>query len=218
VRLQPPEAVRTLQRKLYCKAKSEPPFRFYLLYDKVHRADVLRHAWALVRAKDGAPGVDGVTIAAVEADGVDPFLAHLAEELRTHTYRPDPIRRVTIPKRRGGERPLGIPEFRGHHTHLQTAGTWYAASDASLRATLPAGRTLGTRNASHPMTPHGRWLCQVPAAVLSVRVIGGVLRAVADSVGSAEQGGLEASRKAARAGNGGSAPARIPVATRVRRC
>lgn len=112
MRLQPPESVQALQRALYRKAKSEPPFQFYLLYDKVHRADVLRHAWALVRANDGAPGVDGVTIAAVEADGVDPFLAHLAEELRAHTYRPDPIRRVTIPKRSGGERPLGIPTVR----------------------------------------------------------------------------------------------------------
>lgn len=112
MRLQPPESVQALQRALYRKAKSEPPFQFYLLYDKVHRADVLRHAWALVRANDGAPGVDAVTSAAVEADGVDPFLAHLAEELRAHTYRPDPIRRVTIPKRSGGERPLGIPTVR----------------------------------------------------------------------------------------------------------
>ena len=112
MRLQPPESVQALQRALYRKAKSEPTFQFYLLYDKVHRADVLRHAWALVRANDGAPGVDGVTIAAVEADGVDPFLAHLAEELRTPADRPDPIRRVTIPKRSGGERPLGIPTVR----------------------------------------------------------------------------------------------------------
>ena len=109
MRLQPPDSVRTLQRKLYRKAKSEPTFRFYLLYDKVHRADIRRHAWALVRANDGSPGVDGVSVAAVEAGGVEPFLARLAEELRTHTYRPDPVRRVLIPKRKGGERPLGIP-------------------------------------------------------------------------------------------------------------
>ena len=109
MRLEPPESVRTLQRKLYRKAKSEPTFRFYLLYDKVHRADLLGHAWALVRANGGAAGVDGVTIAAVEADGVGPFLARLAEELRAHTYRPDPVRRVLIPKRKGGKRPLGIP-------------------------------------------------------------------------------------------------------------
>ena len=108
MKLQPPESVRALQRALYRKAKSEPPFRFYLLYDKVHRADGLHHAWALVRTNGGAAGVDGVTIAAVEAGGVDPCLAHLAEELRAHTYQADPVRRVAIPKRSGGERPRGI--------------------------------------------------------------------------------------------------------------
>ncbi len=112
MRLEPPDRARDLQRKLYRKAKSEPTFRFYLLYDKVYRADLLSRAWALVRAKGGAAGIDGVTVAAIEAGGVDPFLAHLAEELRTHTYRPDAVRRVFIPKRSGGQRPLGIPTVR----------------------------------------------------------------------------------------------------------
>ena len=112
MRLEPPDRVRDLQRKLYRKAKSEPTFRFYLLYDKVSRADLLSHAWALVRAKGGAPGGDGVSLAAIEAGGVASFLAHLAEELRGHTYRPDPVRRVFIPKRNGGQRPLGIPTIR----------------------------------------------------------------------------------------------------------
>ena len=104
--------MRPLPRALSRTAKAEPTFRFYLLSDKVHRADLLDHAWALGRANGGAAGIDGVTIAAVEAGGVAPFLARLAEELRTHTYRPDPVRRVLIPKRSGGERPLGIPTVR----------------------------------------------------------------------------------------------------------
>jgi group II intron reverse transcriptase/maturase len=112
VRLEPPESVRALQRKLSRKATSEPTFRSYLLYDKVGRADLLGYAWALVRANGGAAGVDGVTIAAVEAGGVEPFLGRLAEALGTHTYRPDPVRRVLIPRRRGGERPLGISPVR----------------------------------------------------------------------------------------------------------
>ena len=74
MRLEPPEAVRTLQRKLYRQAKSEPTCRSYRLADKVPRTDVLAHAWTVVRANGGAVGVDGVTIAAVEADGVGPFL------------------------------------------------------------------------------------------------------------------------------------------------
>ena len=74
-----PEKIRTLQRKLYLKAKAEPAFRFYLLYDKICREDILRHAYALARANGGAPGVDGVTFAQIEADGLEEWLAGLQE-------------------------------------------------------------------------------------------------------------------------------------------
>jgi len=107
-----PTTIRTLQRKLYRKAKAEPAFRFYLLYDKIYRADILRHAFALARANAGAPGTDGMTLAAVEASGLERWLAGLREELASKTYRPDPVRRMSIPKPDGGERPLGIPTIR----------------------------------------------------------------------------------------------------------
>src|SRR5215210_1329920 len=107
-----PEKIRSLQRKLYCKAKAEPAFRFYVLYDKICREDVLGHAYALARANAGAPGVDGVTFTQIEASGVEAWLAGLREDLVAKTYRPDAVRRVMIPKPGGGERPLGIPTIR----------------------------------------------------------------------------------------------------------
>src|ERR1700726_284141 len=110
--LETPDKIRTLQRKLYGKAKAEPDYRFYLLYDKVWRADILAHAWTLAKANAGAAGVDGVSFAQIEAGGVERWLSELGEELRTKTYRPQPVRRVTIPKPGGGERPLGIPTIR----------------------------------------------------------------------------------------------------------
>jgi RNA-directed DNA polymerase len=110
--LQTPDAIRTLQRKLYGKAKTEPGFRFYLLYDKVWRADILSHAYDLARANDGAPGVDGVTFDQIEADGLEDWQTRLGAELRAKTYRCQPVRRVMIPKPGGGERPLGIPTIR----------------------------------------------------------------------------------------------------------
>ena len=107
------EKIRTLQRKLYRKAKAEPAFRFYLLYDKIYREDILRHAYAVARANAGAGGVDGVSFAQIEASGLEAWLAGLREELVSKTYRPDPVRRVMIPKPNGGgERPLGIPTIR----------------------------------------------------------------------------------------------------------
>ena len=77
--LETPEKIRNVQRKLYRKAKAEPAFRFYLLYDKIHREDILRHAYALARANAGAPGTDGMTVAAVEASGLERWLAALRE-------------------------------------------------------------------------------------------------------------------------------------------
>lgn len=87
---------------LYC-------LRFYVLYDKICREDILRHAYALARANAGAPGVDGIRFEQIYASGREAWLAGLREELVTKTYRPDPVRRVMIPKPGGGERPLGIP-------------------------------------------------------------------------------------------------------------
>src|SRR5262244_999390 len=108
-----PDKIRTFQRKLYCKAKAEPAFRFYVLYDKICREDILRHAYEVARANAGAPGVDGMTFAAIEASGLEAWLAGLREELVSKTYRPNPVRRVMIPKPHGGgERPLGIPTIR----------------------------------------------------------------------------------------------------------
>src|SRR5215475_1612886 len=108
-----PEKIRTLQRKLYRKAKAEPTFRFYLLYDKIHREDILRHAYELARANAGAAGVDGMTFARIETLGLEAWLAGLRKDLVSKTYRPDPVRRVSIPKADGvGERLLGIPTIR----------------------------------------------------------------------------------------------------------
>jgi RNA-directed DNA polymerase len=112
VSLETPLKIRSLQRKLYVKAKAEPAFRFYALYDKICREDILHHAYRLSRAKAGSPGVDGVSFAQIEAEGLEAWLASLREELVLKIYRPQPVRRVMIPKPDGGERPLGIPTIR----------------------------------------------------------------------------------------------------------
>jgi len=112
MRLTTPPAIRTLQRKLYVKAKAEPTYRFYRLYDKVYRADILGHAYALAKANGGAPGVDGQTFEQIESAGLGDWLARLREDLRTRRYQPAAVRRVYISKPGGGERPLGIPTVR----------------------------------------------------------------------------------------------------------
>src|SRR5437870_8048613 len=110
--LETPEQIRSLRSKLYAKAKAEPTYRFYLLYDKVYREDILAHAYRLARSNGGAPGVDKVRFEDIEASGVEEWLAGLRKELRTKRYKPQPVRRVMIPKPGGGERPLGIPTIR----------------------------------------------------------------------------------------------------------
>ena len=117
--LQTPSKIRTLQRKLYRKAKDEPEYRFYLLYDKIYREDILAHAYELAKANQGAPGVDGQTFEGIEAQGRERWLKELGNELRTRRYQPQPVRRVMIPKPGGGERPLGIPSI--HDRVVQTA-------------------------------------------------------------------------------------------------
>jgi hypothetical protein len=116
-----PETIRTLQRKLYRKAKQEPACRFHALYDKVYRADILSHAYRLVRANKGSAGIDGVTFEAIEEnEGAPAFIGELEEALRNKTYKPDPVKRVMIPKSDGSQRPLGIPTIRDRVAQMAT--------------------------------------------------------------------------------------------------
>ncbi len=107
-----PKRVQKLQMALHAKAKAEAGYRFYALYDKISREDILAHAYAQCRSNKGAPGVDGQDFADIEAYGVERWLAELALALRQETYRPEPIRRVFIPKANGKLRPLGISTVR----------------------------------------------------------------------------------------------------------
>src|SRR5262249_32244424 len=110
--LAPPATVEKLQTALHVKAKEAPQYRFYALYDKVYRRDVLAHAYERCLANQGAPGVDGQTLADIEKYGRQKWLGELSEDLRKKTYQPQAVRRVWIPKPDGKQRPLGVPTVR----------------------------------------------------------------------------------------------------------
>jgi len=112
VSLRSPDKVRDLQQSLARKSKSEPRYRFWSLYDKVYRMDVLWEAWRRVKANRGSGGVDGVTLKMIEQSGIEVFLSGLQADLKAHTYQPQALRRVYIPKASGGQRPLSIPTVR----------------------------------------------------------------------------------------------------------
>jgi len=106
------ERVRDFQRKLYQKAKREPGFRFYVLYDKVSLMHFLREAYRRVKAKGGSPGIDGETFTDIETCGLESYLCDISDELKNRKYKPTAVKRVYIPKANGQKRPLGIPTIK----------------------------------------------------------------------------------------------------------
>jgi hypothetical protein len=144
VSLTPPPKVQKLQTTLHAKAKGAPGYRFYRLYDKVYRRDILEFAYLRCRSNDGAPGTDGQTFDDIEAYGRDRWLDELTTELRERTYRPDPVRRVFIPKGDGKQRPLGIGIPTAHHPFIPTVFGIRHHHPSPSSASWPAGRDRPT--------------------------------------------------------------------------
>ncbi len=154
-----PKTVRKLQEALRAKAKGSPNFRFYSLYDKVHRADVLAFAYRRCRHAGGAPGVDGERFDAIEAYGVERWLGELTEALKEKTYRPQAVRRVWIPKPNGGKRPLGIPTIRDRVVQTAVVLVLEPIFEADLQpeqhAYRPGRSALGAVRAVHGLLNTG---------------------------------------------------------------
>jgi hypothetical protein len=136
-----PKSVQKLQTALHAKAKAEAGYRFYALYDKISRDDILAHAYAQCRSNKGAPGIDGQDFADIEAYGVEQWLAELALVLRQESYRPEPIRRVFIPKANGKLRPLGISTVRDRVCMTATMLVLEPIFEADLPPEIYAYRT-----------------------------------------------------------------------------
>ena len=137
-----PSSVQKLQTALHAKAKESPDFRFYALYDKVYRKDVLAYAYERCQANGGAAGVDSQTFENIEAYGRERWLNELTQELKSRTYQPQPVRRVYIPKPDGKQRPLGIPTIRIGLRKLRPCWSSNLSSRPTCsRNSMPIGRT-----------------------------------------------------------------------------
>ncbi len=143
--LSTPESVQKLQTALHDKAKEAPSFRFYALYDKVYRKDVLAFAYECCKANGGAAGVDNETFEHIEAYGRERWLDVLAQELKNRTYQPLPVRRVYIPKPDGKQRPLGVPTVHANCTGRQFGFEMGGDPPSASSASRPAA---GSRQAT----------------------------------------------------------------------
>ncbi len=163
--LEIPDKVRDLQIKLYRKAKNEPEFRFYQLYDKIYREDILLRAWTQAKANHGAPGVDGESFEDIEAQGLLEWLNGLGKELHDKTYKPQPVRRVMIPKPGGGERALGIPTIRDRVAQTAAKLILEPIFEADLE---PNAYGYRPRRSAQDASPGSRISCCVRATRISL--------------------------------------------------
>lgn len=158
--LQTPEKIRKLQKALHAKAKEAPDYRFYLLYDKLYRADILQFAYRCCRQNGGAAGVDGQGFEQIDSYGSEQWLGELAEELRNKTYQPKAVRRVFIPKPNGKQRPLGIPTIRDRVVQTVAALVLAPILEADLQPEQYAYRAgcsaLDAVRHVHGLVNHGR--------------------------------------------------------------
>ena len=160
VSLLPPQKVEKLQAALHTKAKNSPDYRFYALYDKVYRWDVLAVAYTRCRENGGAPGVDGQTFKDIEEYGLYQWLSELAEELRQETYRPQPVLRVYIPKSDGKRRPLGIPCIRDRVVQMAAVLVFSGCKSRLATGSLQPGAIGAMVEVTKPSKP-SRQMCRL---------------------------------------------------------